>query len=86
MTAFCWSAGIRENGLSDSCGSIFDDQPTVILLILSGCFEFFRWQICIVIGGDFQWNMHNLVQKTGTKIIDVTRSTLFYFISSRELH
>jgi len=25
-----------------SNGSIFDDQATVILLILSGCFEFFQ--------------------------------------------
>jgi hypothetical protein len=67
-------------------GSIFDDQPTVILLILSGCLEFFRWQVCIVSGGDFQWNTYNPVQKKGAKIIDVTRSALFYFISSRELH
>jgi hypothetical protein len=28
--------------LNGSCGSIFDDQPTIILLILSGCFEFFQ--------------------------------------------
>ena len=39
--------------VNDRNGSIFDDQATVILLILSGCFEFFRWQVCIVIGGYF---------------------------------
>jgi hypothetical protein len=36
-----------------SSGSIFDDQPNVILLILSGCFEFFRRQVCIVIDSGF---------------------------------
>jgi len=65
---------------------IIDDQPNVILLILSGCFEFFSWQVCAVIGGDFHWKRHNPVQKTDAKIIDVIRSALFYFISSRELH
>jgi len=48
--------------------------------------SFFRWQVCIVIGGDFQWNIHNPVKKTGAKIIDLTRSALFYFISSHELY
>ncbi|MGZ8947780.1 MAG: hypothetical protein ACXW1W_20430, partial [Methylococcaceae bacterium] len=28
--------------LIGSLGSIFDDQPTVILFIMSGCFEFFQ--------------------------------------------
>jgi hypothetical protein len=68
------------------CGSIFDDQPTVVLPVLGGCFEFFRWQVCFVIGGDFNWNIHNPIQNTGAKIIDVTRSALFYCISSHELH
>jgi hypothetical protein len=45
-----------------------------------------EWQICIVIGGDFHWNIHNPVQKTDAKIIDMKDSALFYFISSRELH
>jgi len=30
--------------------------------------------------------IYNPVQKTGAKPIEVTRSALFYFISSRELH
>jgi hypothetical protein len=35
-------AAIRKFVLNDCKGSIFDNQPTVILLILSGCFEFFQ--------------------------------------------
>jgi len=80
------AAATPNFGFYGSYGSIIDDQPNVILLILSGCFEFFRLQVCTVIGGDFHWNIHNPVQKTGAKIIDVIRSALFYFISSRELH
>jgi hypothetical protein len=66
--------------------SIIVDQPNVVLVILSGCFKFFRWQVCIIIGGIFPWNIYNLVQKTGAKIFDVTRSALFHIINSRELH
>ena len=55
------------------------DGQNVILLILIDCFEFFRWQVCIIIGGYFPWNIYNPVQKTGAKIIDVTRSALFLF-------
>jgi len=50
-------------------GSIFDDQPSVILLILSGCFEFFRRQVCIVIGGDFHRNIRNPVQKRVRRLL-----------------
>ncbi|HEY5139457.1 MAG TPA: hypothetical protein VIJ25_09115, partial [Methylococcales bacterium] len=56
------------------------------LLIASDCFDFFqvaglyrnRWR--------FSQEYTQSLSETGAKIIDVTRSALFYFISSRELH
>ena len=38
MTAMYATTVARNLCFYDSCGSVFDDQPTVILLILSGCF------------------------------------------------
>jgi len=61
--AYRYQADIQWVYATGGYGSIFDDQPTVILLILSGCFEFFLRQVCIVIGVDFHRNMHIPVQK-----------------------
>ena len=41
-SAYRYQADIQWVYATGGYGSIFDDQPTVILLILSGCFEFFQ--------------------------------------------
>ena len=86
MTAVRGDAAIRKTGLNVCKGSIFDDQATVILLILIGCFEFF--QVAGLYRNWWRFSQEHTQSRseTGAKIIDVTCSVLFYFISSRELH
>ena len=60
-------------------GSTAGDEKTKNCSLRVAVLIFFRWQVCIIIGGYFPWNIYNPVQKTGAKIIDVTRSVLFLF-------
>ena len=83
MEAKCSLTGpkrtFEEQGAADRIGSIAGDEETKNYSLRVAALSFFRWQVCIVIGGYFHWNIYNPVQKTGAKIIDVTRSALFLF-------
>jgi hypothetical protein len=72
-------AAAWEFGVNDAFGSIAGDEETKNCSLRVAALIFFRWQVCIIIGGYFPWNIYNPVQKTGAKIIDVTRSALFLF-------